>query len=124
ETRAVADDAAAAVEVEYEPLEPVASSEAAVAAGAPLLHPHLGDNLAGTFSVTVGDPDAAFAQADRIVKGRFYVQRYSGMPLETRGVAADWDAGRQRLTLWSSTQWPHTLRDSLSTILDLPRHAI
>ena len=51
---------------------------------APLLQPDLGDNLAGTFEVLVGDPDAAFATADRIVTGQFYVQRYTGMPLETR----------------------------------------
>jgi carbon-monoxide dehydrogenase large subunit len=46
------------------------------------------------------------------------------MPLETRGVAAVWDAGRQHLTLWSSTQWPHTLRESLAKLLDLPKQSI
>jgi carbon-monoxide dehydrogenase large subunit len=46
------------------------------------------------------------------------------MPLETRGVAAMWDAGRERLTLWSSTQWPHTLRESLAVMLGLPEQSI
>jgi carbon-monoxide dehydrogenase large subunit len=46
------------------------------------------------------------------------------MPLETRGVAAVWDAGRDHLTLWSSTQWPHTLRESLSVLLAMPEQAI
>ena len=124
ETRAAAEDALAAVRVEYEPLPVVPSAEAALAAGAAMLHPHLGDNLAGAFEVRVGDPEAAFAAADRIVRGRFYVQRYTGMPLETRGVAALWDAGRERLTLWSSTQWPHTLRQALSVLLELPEQAI
>lgn len=124
ETRAAAEDALAAVRVDYEPLPVVPSAEAAFAAGAAVLHPHLGDNLAGAFEVHVGDPDAAFAAADRIVRGRFYVQRYTGMPLETRGVAALWDAGRGRLTLWSSTQWPHTLRQALSVLLELPEQAI
>ncbi len=124
ETRAAAEDGTAAISVDYEPLVAVPNAEEAVAEGAALLHEPLGDNLAGSFSVRVGDPEAAFKQADRIVKGRFYVQRYSGMPLETRGVAADWDAGRETLTLWSSTQWPHTLRDALSVILGLPEHAI
>lgn len=123
-TRAEAQDGAAAVMVEYEPLPPVPNAERALASDAPLLHPALGDNLAGTFGVTVGDPDGAFARAERVVRGRFSVQRYSGMPLETRGVAADWDAGRQRLTLYSSTQWPHTLRDSLAVQLNLPASAI
>ncbi len=124
ETRASAADGVAAAVVDYTPIEAVPDAEAAVASSPPLLHPDLGDNLAGTFEVLVGDPDAAFAAADRIVKGRFYVQRYTGMPLETRGVAAAWDAGREHLTLWSSTQWPHTLRGSLSVLLGLPENAI
>src|SRR4029077_18999756 len=106
------------------PLQPVPDAHAAVEYSAPLLHPSLGDNLAGTFSVTVGDPDAAFAAADRVISGRFYVQRYSGMPLEARGVAAIWDAGRQKLTLWSSTQWPHTVREALASLLNLPQQSI
>jgi aerobic carbon-monoxide dehydrogenase large subunit len=124
ESRATAEDGVAAVVVDYEPLQSVPDARAAVEFSAPLLQPDLGDNLAGTFEVTVGDPDAAFAAADRIVKGRFYVQRYTGMPLETRGVAAVWDAGRNHLTLWSSTQWPHTLRTSLSVLLGMPENAI
>src|SRR6202048_1095479 len=124
ESRASAEDGVAAVRVDYTPLQSVPDARAAVEFSAPLLQPDLGDNLAGTFEVVVGDPDAAFAAADRTVTGRFYVQRYTGMPLETRGVAAVWDAGRERLTLWSSTQWPHTLRSSLSVLLGMPQNAI
>src|SRR5712691_5485657 len=124
ETPAEAQDGAAAVVVDYEPLQPVPEAHAAVEFSAPLLHPELGNNVAGVINVKIGDPDTAFAAADRIVKGSFYVQRYTGMPLETRGVAAAWDVGRGRLTLWSSTQWPHTLRASLSVLLMLPEQAI
>ena len=124
ETRAAALDAAESVQVEYEPLQPVPSAEAAVEFSAPILHPQLGDNLAGSFSVRVGDPEAAFVEADRVVRGRFYVQRYTGMPLEPRGVAAAWDAGRERLTVWTSTQWPHTVREALAILLDLPQQSI
>jgi carbon-monoxide dehydrogenase large subunit len=124
ETRAAAEDGVGAVTIDYEPLPPVPSAEAAVELGAPVLHKHLGDNLAGGFDVRVGDPEGAFAAADRIVSGRFYVQRYTGMPLEPRGVAAVWDAGRERLTLWSSTQWPHTLREGLARLLELPEQSI
>jgi aerobic carbon-monoxide dehydrogenase large subunit len=124
EDRSTAEDGRAAVQVDYEPLDPVPSAEAAVSEGAPLLHPSLGDNLAGTFEVAVGDPESQFARADRVVGGRFYVQRHTGMPLEPRGVIAAWDAGQQRLTIWSSTQWPHTLRESLSVLLGLPEQSI
>jgi carbon-monoxide dehydrogenase large subunit len=124
EDRSTAEDGRVAVQVEYEPLEPVPSAEVAVADGAPVLHADLGDNLAGSFDVRVGDPEAQFARAARVVRGRFYVQRYTGMPLEARGVLAAWDAGLQRLTIWSSTQWPHTLRESLAVLLGLPEHSI
>jgi len=124
ETRAAAEDGASGVVVDYEPLQPVPNAEAAVEYSAPLLHGDLGDNLAGSFEVRVGDPEGAFAAADRVVRGRFYVQRYTGMPLEPRGVAALWDAGRQHLTVWSSTQWPHTLRQALSGLVGLPEQSI
>ena len=124
ETRAAAEDGAQTVEIDYEPLQPVPTAEAAVEFSAPVLHRQLGDNLAASFDVRVGNPEAAFAAADRVVRGRFYVQRYTGMPLEPRGVAAVWDAGRGHLTLWSSTQWPHTLREALAVLLDLPEHAV
>jgi carbon-monoxide dehydrogenase large subunit len=124
QSRASAVDGVAQARVDYDPLQPVPDAQAAVEFSAPVLHSALGDNLAGSFEVNVGDALAAFAEADRTVKGRFYVQRYTGMPLETRGVAAAWDAGREHLTLWSSTQWPHTLRESLSVLLHLPVQAI
>jgi aerobic carbon-monoxide dehydrogenase large subunit len=124
EDRSTAEDGRALVRVDYAPLDPVSSAEQATAAGAPLLHGDLGDNLAGSFEVRVGDPEAPFARAARVVRGRFYVQRYTGMPLETRGVVAAWDAGQQRLTVWSSTQWPHSLRESLARLLRLPEHSI
>src|SRR5438105_2731435 len=124
ESRAVAEDGAEWILVDYDPLQPVPSAEAAVEFSAPLLHPALGDNLAGSFDIRVGDPDAAFAAAERIVRGRFYVQRYTGMPLETRGVAAAWDAGFQRLTIWTSTQWPHTVRQALAVLLEVPELSI
>jgi carbon-monoxide dehydrogenase large subunit len=124
ETRAAAEDGAGAVAIDYEPLQAVPSAEAAVEFSAPVLHAALGDNIAGSFEVRVGDPEGAFRNADRIVRGRYYVQRYTGMPLEPRGVAAHWDAGRERLTVWSSTQWPHTLREGLAGLLRLPEQSI
>src|SRR5262245_35434592 len=122
--RYAAEDGAAAVAVEYEPLDPVPDAERAIAAGAPVLHAPLGDNLAADFTVQVGDADAAFRGAEIVTRGRYYVHRHTGMPLETRGVVARWDAGAGQLTLWSSTQWPHTLRDALRDVLGLAEHRV
>jgi aerobic carbon-monoxide dehydrogenase large subunit len=124
ESRYAAEDGAAAVAVQYEPLDPVPDAERAIAPGAAVLHEPLGDNVAATFTVQVGDAEAAFRSAEVVTRGRYYVHRHTGMPLETRGVAAHWDAGAGQLTLWSSTQWPHTLRDVLRDVLGLAEHRI
>jgi len=124
ESRYAAEDGAAAVNVEYEPLDAVRDAEHAVEAGAPLLHESLDDNLAATFAVEAGDVDAAFATAEVTTRGRYYVHRHTGMPLETRGVVARFDPGTGRLTLWSSTQWPHTLRDVLRDVLGIAEHDV
>jgi carbon-monoxide dehydrogenase large subunit len=123
-SRYVAEDAAAAVSVEYDPLDVVPGARAAVTPGTILLHDQLGSNVAADFTVRVGDADTAFREAEVVTRGRYYVHRYTGMPLETRGVAADYDAGAGHLTLWSSTQWPHTLRDVLRDVLGLAEHRI
>src|SRR5439155_939898 len=83
-----AEDTADAVKIEYEPLQPVPDARAAIATGAALLHEGLGDNIAADFTVRVGDADAAFRKADVVTRETYYVHRYTGMPLETRGVAA------------------------------------
>jgi carbon-monoxide dehydrogenase large subunit len=123
-TRYAAEDVAADVRVDYDVLDVVANADAALAGGAPLLHDGAPGNVAADFTVRAGDVDAAFAAAEVVTRGRYTVQRYTGMPLETRGVAADYDAGTGRLTVWSSTQWPHTLRDVLRDLLGLAEHRI
>jgi carbon-monoxide dehydrogenase large subunit len=119
ENRYAAEDAARALTVEYEPLDAVADAEAALAPGAPVLHDHLGDNLLAEFAETVGDADAVFRNAPVVTRGRYYVHRHTGMPMETRGVAVDYEARSGGLVLWSSTQWPHTVRDVLREALGL-----
>ena len=123
-SRYIAEDVAAAISIDYEPLPAVPDAEAAIAAGATVLHEHLGSNLAADFTVQVGDAEAAFRTAEVVTHGRYYVHRYTGMPLETRGVAAAHDAGTGHLTVWSSTQWPHTVRDALRDLLGLAEHRV
>ncbi|MCI0545860.1 MAG: xanthine dehydrogenase family protein molybdopterin-binding subunit, partial [Candidatus Rokubacteria bacterium] len=107
-----------------EPLPVVPSAEVALADGAPVLHADLGDNVAARFAVHVGDAERAFRSAEVVVRGRFDVQRYTGMPIETRGVLAAIDPLSGRLTVWSSTQWPHTVRRALAEALGRPEHRL
>jgi aerobic carbon-monoxide dehydrogenase large subunit len=122
ETAAQAADAAEAVAVEYEPLPVVASPEAALAPGAPRAHP--GGNVAARFTQRVGDPAGALARAEVVVRERFPLHRGAGMAMETRAVAARWDADLGQVTVWSTTQSPQILRRLLARFLGLAEHAV
>src|SRR5882762_6963270 len=66
--RYLAEDAAEAVVVDYEPLPAVVDPEKALEPGAPLLHEHVGSNLAGHRRLVYGDPDRAFADAEVVIR--------------------------------------------------------
>ncbi|HET9488195.1 MAG TPA: xanthine dehydrogenase family protein molybdopterin-binding subunit [Methylomirabilota bacterium] len=119
-----AEDAAARVSVEWEPLPPAVDVRAAAASGAPLIHPEWGTNVAVGFTHAIGDTAAAFARADVVVSETFTTQRYVGMPVETRGVIAQWDRRDGTLTTWNSTQVSHFVQQGLADILRLPHHKI
>src|SRR5205823_5907677 len=123
-SRYAAEDAAELVAVDYEPLPAIVDGRAALEPGAPLLHEAAGTNVAAQFTVAVGDVDAAFAAADLVLRERLMVQRHSGVPLETRGLVANFDAGRGLLTVWGPTKVPHFNRAVLADLLDLPEQQI
>src|SRR5256712_6636424 len=106
ESRARAEEAVDVIEVEWEPLPPVADMVEAGEAGSPLIHPEWGTNVAVSFTHAIGDPDAAFAGADVVVSETFRIQRYVGMPIEGRGVVALWDRRDGALTTRNSAQGP------------------
>ena len=106
-------DAAEAVEVEYDPLPAVVDPEKALEKGSPLTHPDLGTNVAFTWNLAGGDIDAAFKNADRVIRQRMYHQRLTPMAIEPRGCVASFHQGEGTLTLWTSTQIPHLIRTLL-----------
>ena len=128
ETRYAAYDAAALVEVEYEPLPAVVDPEAALADGAPLLFEEFGTNLAHRMVRDGGNVEEAFRAAERVVALRVVNQRQLPSPLETHGSVAEWRVGRAgdsgELTLWASTQIPHALRTRLAGLLDVPENKV
>jgi carbon-monoxide dehydrogenase large subunit len=117
--RYIARDAADLVEVDYEPSAAVADPEKALAAGAPAVHPEWPDNVAFNFHQDGGDIEAAFRDAEVVVKQRITSQRLIPTALETRGVLADWRAGEKSITLYSSTQIPHLMRTMVAGILGM-----
>jgi carbon-monoxide dehydrogenase large subunit len=118
ESRHIAEDAAAAVEVDYEILPAAADCRDAVAPNAPLAHLDTPGNAAALFKVGYGDIASAFRTAAHVFKEEIWHHRGCGHPLETRAVLADPNLRDRRLTVLSSTQTPHLAKRSLAEMLD------
>ncbi len=116
-SRYLAEDAGELVHVDYEPLDVVIDCDAAVAPGAPLLQPQTGTNVAGRMSVEMGDVDAAFAAADVVIRHEFHTQRHAAVPLETRGLVAEYDEAAGSITCWGASKIPHVNRRILAYML-------
>jgi carbon-monoxide dehydrogenase large subunit len=120
----LAQDALEDIEVRLESFPAVASVEAAIADEAPLLHVAATGNRCAEFSLQLGDVESAFREADVVVEERLAMQRYTGVPIETRGVVAQVDRISGELVMWVSGQWPHTTRTVAAQLLELPEDAI
>jgi carbon-monoxide dehydrogenase large subunit len=123
DTAYAAKDAAELVEVEYEQL-PVVVDPLKAMEGPPYVHSSLGTNVAFRMPFAAGDTEAAFAAADEIIKQRIVNQRVAPVSIEPRSMVANWDAGMQQLTLYSSTQIPHLLRTQLAVVLGMSENHI
>jgi CO/xanthine dehydrogenase Mo-binding subunit len=128
-TPSIAREAAALVDVEYEPLPVVTDFDAAMQEGATLVHPDwesyrgsraLGrdGNVLGHSSIVKGDADAAMADADVVVRSTFTTDPVQGVPIEPRAVIAEWTG--DRVTVWSSTQVPYAARAGIAQTMAIP----
>jgi carbon-monoxide dehydrogenase large subunit len=124
EDRYRAEDALEAVEVEYEPLPPVTEPLAALDPATQVLFDHLGSNEAARMEFCFGDPDQAFAAAHCVVEGTYRMNRHGAVPLECRGVAAQFDAQRNRVDVLTSTQVPHMVRNAICAVTGWPAEDI
>ncbi|MBI3089316.1 MAG: xanthine dehydrogenase family protein molybdopterin-binding subunit [Candidatus Tectomicrobia bacterium] len=120
ESRYLAEDAVEQIVVEYEPLPAVIDLEQALDPTTPRIHERHPSNLCTRVVQRRGDFAAAAAAADLVIRERFRIKCSSGMPMETRGLVASFDADSQRLTVWPSAQMPHGFRAKLAVMLDLP----
>jgi carbon-monoxide dehydrogenase large subunit len=109
EDRYVAEDLLDRIEVTYDTLDPVVTTEDA-RADDPVLHPDLGTNVPDSEELVFGDVEAAFADADRVVEGAYDWGRISGVPMETGGVVATYDPAADAFDIDCNIQL-HTLVD-------------
>jgi len=115
--RYIAEDAAALVEVDYEPLPAVSDCRAALAPAASKAHRASPHNLLAEFDMAFGDVDAAFGKAAHVFRESLWQHRGGGHSIECRGAVAVHDVAEDRLTLWSSTQMPHAAMRLLCDML-------
>jgi CO/xanthine dehydrogenase Mo-binding subunit len=109
-SRALAEDAAELIVVEWEPLPAVTDTTSATLV-------HAAGNIASQWSFDLGHVDEAVAQSAFTVTEAFAVQRHTAMPLETRGLLANYDRARRMLEVHGPTKVPHTNRNLLAAML-------
>ena len=123
DSRALAEDAAEAVAVEYEPLPFVLDGEEAYKPGSPLVHEAHGSNVLLDRTFVWGEVDKDFAASPHKFRHRVRWGRSSTVPIETFGVLANWDAWRETLDVWASIQFPR-YSEQIASALKLPGSAI
>ncbi len=124
ESRYVAEDAAATIEVDYDPLPAVADFVAALQPDAPTAHRDAPSNLVAEMVIEYGAVDAAFAAAAHRVHQRLWIHRGGSHSMECRGLVAVPDALEDRLTVWSSTQMPHASKRMFCDLLGLTERQV
>lgn len=120
EDRYAAADAVEEIDVEYEMLPPVVDVEGALSEDATRLYEEWPDNIQYEFRFSEGPVDALLDAAHVVIREKMSQHRYTGTPLETRGVMANIELRDNLLTLWSSTQIPHSMPNLVLDTLDRP----
>ena len=122
DSAALAEDGVGAIALDIEELSPVADRRASGGHDI-LLFEESGTNLAMAFTAVSGDADAAFREAAYVRRECFQVQRYTALPMEPRGLLAEWDGAQGRMTVLGAAKVPFFNRDTLAAMLGLaPTH--
>lgn len=122
--RYIAEDAAELVFVDYEPLTPVVDYTTALGA-AESVHADRPDNLVGQLGGRpMVDLDPVFAGAAHVVSQTLYQQSHGPVPMETRGIVAEWSAAGGEMAIWASTQSPHEVRSFCARLLGVAEHRV
>ncbi|MFI7671725.1 xanthine dehydrogenase family protein molybdopterin-binding subunit [Nocardia sp. NPDC049526] len=122
--RYIAEDAAELVVVDYEPLPAVVDYTTAEGSQA-LVHARFPRNIAGQLAGRPAEEVAPlFDAAPNVVRQTIFQQAYTPVPMETRGVVAEWSASAGEMTIWTSTQAPHEVRGFCARLLGVDEHRV
>ncbi|MEQ3553008.1 xanthine dehydrogenase family protein molybdopterin-binding subunit [Pseudonocardia nematodicida] len=120
-----AEDGVEAAVVEYEPLDPVVSEEAALAAAGPPVHDEAPGNVLVDVSLFATEGiDEVFTDAHTVVRVEAHTGRQNALPLETRGAVAEWDDRAEQLVVHTCTQVPHQVRTVLARCAGLDERQV
>ncbi len=119
DNRYIAEDAINGVEIEYDILPAVSDCRDGLEPDAPLAHSKSSGNIIGNIVASYGDCDPCFNTTNRTFKVALKQHRGGAHPIEGRGVVADYDPASEAMTVWSSTQKPHKLRNILVELFDV-----
>ncbi|MBA2284376.1 MAG: molybdopterin-dependent oxidoreductase [Ktedonobacteraceae bacterium] len=121
-------DALDLIDIDYEPLPAAIDVEKAMEPGAPILYEEFDSNVAFSMHPPSDEMDQVFektrADGGVVIKQRLVNQRLAPVSMETRGVVAEYRKSDKSLTVWSSSQIPHLLRNILSALVGLPQHQV
>ncbi|MEO8358022.1 MAG: xanthine dehydrogenase family protein molybdopterin-binding subunit [Chloroflexota bacterium] len=124
ESRYIAEDALADIQIDYEPLEAVVDMEKALQPDSTLVHAEIGSNIAAHVVQTKGDYAIASKEAAFKIKRRFLYEHGCAAAIENRGIVAEWDHRAGRLTVWDTTQAPVVIRNGLAYMLGLSERQV
>ena len=113
-------EAAAAVQIEYEPLPAVFTIEESERQGVIVWG---ADNLFKSFLLEKGNVDSAWAHAAHIVEGEYRTGAQEHLYIENNGVIAAWSA-ESGVTVWGSLQCPYYVHKSLLAVFNLPENKV
>ena len=124
DTRALAEDAAEVVYVEFDELPAVIDIDAAREPGSPLVSPELGSNICFHGKIDTGGVEDVFAGAAHVVEEEFLFGRHTAVTMEPRAIIADYDASEGQLTVHHATQTPYQFQDIYARHYGLPESRV
>jgi len=122
DSRYHAEDAAELVRIDYDELRAALDPEQARLPGAPIVFDNVPNNVQARYRIRVGDADAALDGAEHRLAMKIRSQRVMAAPMETRGVLAS--TVGEETTVWSSTQIPWAVRNSIAGAIGVPQRQI
>ncbi|MGI6856676.1 xanthine dehydrogenase family protein molybdopterin-binding subunit [Mesorhizobium sp. 1B3] len=123
ESQAIAEDASELIQIEIDELPPIASSRDSVRGDALMLE-ELSSNIAFQYNIDRGNVADVFSGAFYKRRETFYVQRHTAVPMEMRGLVADWDESNCRMSVWGAAKVPFFNRHVLAEMLGLPDNRV